>query len=52
MSKPLSKTPPPVKPSPLKRRLMRTSCLYALSPQSIDLSFVLAMDAMGVSFRD
>ena len=51
MSKPLSKTPPPVKPSPLKRRLMRTTAFYAITPTSIDLSLHLAMDAMGATFR-
>lgn len=47
MSKPLSKTPPPETPSPLKRRLMRTSCLYAVSPAFANVPLRILDDILG-----
>lgn len=50
MSGALSKTPPPQKPSALKRRLLRTTMLHQSVKPNDDLAAVLAFAAMGVSF--
>ncbi|WP_303713604.1 hypothetical protein [Brevundimonas naejangsanensis] len=51
MSKAPTKTPPPIKPSRLRQRLLATTMLVPLVPRNDDLAIRLAFDAMGVSFR-
>ncbi|WP_312145250.1 hypothetical protein [Brevundimonas sp.] len=53
MSKPLTKSPPPIKPSRLRQVALATTSLTPVGPNgtSIDLSFALAADAWGLSFR-
>ena len=50
MSKALTKTPPPIQPSRLRARLMRTTMLTPLVAPNDDLAIRLAFDAMGVRF--